>query len=95
MSRMYLNPPGRILHACHIAQFSVTGNNNVRNGIVLCANLHAAFDRGYVGIGKDYEILVNDKLFEELLVYTASKNFEEKESGFLAKGIITVSGIAG
>lgn len=65
MSRMYLNPPGRILHACHIAQFSVTGNNNVRNGIVLCANLHAAFDRGYVGIGKDYEILVNDKLFEE------------------------------
>ena len=65
MSRMYLNPPGQILQACHITPFSETGNNGVRNGIVLCANLHAAFDNGFVGIGEDYEILVNEKLFEE------------------------------
>lgn len=65
MSRMYVNPPGQILQACHIAPFSETGNNGVKNGIVLCANLHAAFDHGFVGIGQDYEILVNDKLFEE------------------------------
>ena len=65
MSRLYVNPRWDILQACHIDKFSKTGNNSVWNGIVLCANLHAAFDRGYVGIGKNYEILVNDKLFEE------------------------------
>ncbi|MCB0594250.1 MAG: HNH endonuclease [Lewinellaceae bacterium] len=65
MSRMFVNPPGQILHACHIAPFSETGNNGVRNGIVLCANLHAAFDSGFAGIGQVYEVLVNDNLFEE------------------------------
>lgn len=59
------NKTGQVLQACHIAPFSETGNNGVRNGIVLCANLHAAFDNGFVGIGEDYEILVNDSLFEE------------------------------
>lgn len=65
MSRLHVNPPWEILQACHIDKFSKTGNNSASNGIVLCANLHAAFDRGYVGIGEDYEILVNDELFEE------------------------------
>lgn len=65
MSRLHLNPPWKILEACHIVEFSTTGDNNVRNGIVLCANLHNAFDDGLVGIGENYEILVNEERFEE------------------------------
>lgn len=65
MSRMHVDPPRSILQACHIEPHALAGNDRVTNGIVLCANLHAAFDYGYVGISKDYHIMVNHKLFEE------------------------------
>jgi putative restriction endonuclease len=65
ISKMHVNPPGRIIQACHISQFSKEGDNSVNNGIVLCANLHAAFDQGYIGIGTEYEVLINEKMFDE------------------------------
>ena len=65
MTQMRIDPPGRILQACHIEQHASTGNNSVNNGIVLSANMHTAFDQGYVGIDRDYSIMVNDTLFEE------------------------------
>jgi len=65
MSRMHVDPPKSLLQACHIEPHSVAGNDRVTNGIVLCANLHAAFDAGYIGISEDYSIVVNHKLFEE------------------------------
>ena len=65
MTQMHIDPPGRILQACHIKQHASTGNNSVNNGIVLSANMHTAFDQGYVGIDRDYSIMVNDTLFEE------------------------------
>lgn len=65
MTRMHVDPPRGILQACHIERHAETGNNSVTNGIVLCANLHAAFDYGYVGIDQDYRIMVNEARFEE------------------------------
>jgi putative restriction endonuclease len=65
MSRMHVDPPKSLLQACHIEPHAVAGNDRVTNGIVLCANLHAAFDAGYIGINKDYQIMVNHKMFEE------------------------------
>lgn len=65
MSRMHVTPSGGIIQACHIMPFSVHGNNKASNGIVLCANLHAAFDKGWIGIDSQYRVLVNEKRFEE------------------------------
>ncbi|WP_421946385.1 HNH endonuclease [Phaeodactylibacter xiamenensis] len=79
MSRMHVDPPKSLLQACHIEPHAVAGNDRVTNGIVLCANLHAAFDYGYVGISKDYHIMVNHKLFEESASDYSLKQLEGKK----------------
>lgn len=65
MTQMHIDPPGRILQACHIERHAKSGINSARNGIILSANMHAAFDQWYVSIDKGYKIIVNEKLFEE------------------------------
>ncbi len=65
MTQIHIDPPGRILQACHIERHAKSGINSARNGIVLSANMHAAFDQWYVSIDKDYKVIVNEKLFEE------------------------------
>jgi putative restriction endonuclease len=40
----------RLLEAAHIRPVSENGSDDPRNGLVLCANHHKAFDAGLVGI---------------------------------------------
>jgi len=50
--------------ACHIVPFNISHNDKVTNGIVLCPNLHRAFDRGLVSISNDYTVLLSNHLIE-------------------------------
>lgn len=52
----------RILHASHIRQFSLFGDNHPSNGIALCLNHHWAFDLGGFSITDDYKLLVSSKM---------------------------------
>ena len=52
----------RILHASHIRQFSLFGDNHPSNGIALCLNHHWAFDLGGFSITDDYKLLISPKM---------------------------------
>jgi len=48
-----------IVHAAHIVPIDEQGTDEATNGIVLCANHHAAFDRDLLIITEDYIAKVN------------------------------------
>ncbi|MDB5132848.1 MAG: hypothetical protein JWR02_2597, partial [Mucilaginibacter sp.] len=53
------------IDACHVVPFSVTHDDKVNNGIVLCPNLHRAFDRGLITISPDYTVLISKHINED------------------------------
>lgn len=61
ISRLQIDPPVRIIQACHILSFAESGMNVMKNGIALCANLHAAFDAGFLSINESYEVIIPPK----------------------------------
>ena len=59
ISRLRITPPAGIIQACHIEPFAKSGLNSIKNGVALCANLHAAFDVGFLSIDKDYKVTLS------------------------------------
>lgn len=48
------------------------------NGIVFCVNLYLVFDNGFIGIGDDYEVIINKSEFEESRFVYSLVQFEGK-----------------
>lgn len=67
-----------LLDACHIVPFSETQNDTLRNGILLCPNLHRAFDRGLISIDDDYRVIVRNSFRETESPYSI-RQFEGNE----------------
>jgi putative restriction endonuclease len=53
------------LQAGHIYPYSEGGDHRVPNGILLRADIHRLFDKGYITITPDYTIRVSDRLRTE------------------------------
>jgi putative restriction endonuclease len=53
------------LEAAHIYPYALGGPHEVNNGLLLRADIHKLFDRGYVTITPDYRFKVSQKLNEE------------------------------
>ncbi len=54
-----------IIDAAHIHQFSVSRNNDPKNGIALCKNAHWMFDQGLWTLDEDYHVIVAHSAFDE------------------------------
>lgn len=67
-----------MIDACHIVPFSESYDDTVTNGIALCPNLHRAFDRGLIGIDKDYKVVVSKSFKEDTTKYSI-RAFDGKE----------------
>lgn len=53
-----------VLEAAHIMPYLGDETNNVRNGLLLRADLHTLFDLGLLKIGLDYKILAEPRIVE-------------------------------
>ena len=51
--------------AAHIIPFSVSYNDDIRNGISLCKSHHWAFDTGLISLDDDYQVIVSPSMFEQ------------------------------
>lgn len=54
-----------VLEAAHIRPFSAGGPHDVRNGLLLRADLHILFDRGYVTVDEQERFVVSRRLATE------------------------------
>ncbi len=54
-----------VLEAGHIKPFSKSGPNIISNGILLRADLHILFDKGYITVNTDKKVEVSRKIKEE------------------------------
>jgi len=53
-----ITPEGHTaVDAAHIVPWSKSQNDDVRNGMALCKLCHWAFDRGMVGVTRDYKVI--------------------------------------
>lgn len=59
-----------IIDACHIVPWSESKDDSVKNGFALCPNLHRAFDRGLIGIDKEYKVIVSESFIESDVNYS-------------------------
>ena len=53
-----------ITDAAHIIPFSVSYNDDVRNGLSLCKSHHWAFDTGLISVREDYQVIVSSAMTE-------------------------------
>ena len=53
------------LQAAHIRPLSEGGEHRLDNGLLLRADVHALFDRGYISVAPDYRVLVSPKLKDD------------------------------
>ena len=51
-----------VLEAAHIRSFSSEGPNEVRNGVLMRADLHRLFDKGFITISEDHRLEVSSRL---------------------------------
>ncbi|HMP91156.1 MAG TPA: HNH endonuclease [Kiritimatiellia bacterium] len=54
-----------VLQASHIKPYALNGPHNITNGLLLRSDLHILYDRGYVAVTPDYQILVSKRIKEE------------------------------
>ena len=54
-----------VLEGAHIQPFAAGGPHDVRNGLLLRADLHILFDRGYVTVDEQYRVVVSKRVREE------------------------------
>ena len=55
-----LTPEGHtIVEAAHIRPWSDTGDDRPANGMALCRLCHWSFDRGFMSVGREYEVLIS------------------------------------
>ncbi|MGA0559258.1 HNH endonuclease [Larkinella sp. VNQ87] len=55
-----------MIDACHIVPFAKSYNDTITNGIVLCPNLHRAFDRGMIGVDENFKVIVSERFTESI-----------------------------
>ncbi|BCO09899.1 HNH endonuclease [Desulfolithobacter dissulfuricans] len=48
-----------IVEAAHIVPWSRSHNDRPQNGMALCRLCHWSFDKGLMGVGKEYEVLIS------------------------------------
>lgn len=48
--------------AAHIKPWSISQNDDIRNGMALCKLCHWTFDEGFIGVSKSYTVLVSHQL---------------------------------
>jgi len=53
------------LQASHIKPYAESGPHQVNNGLLLRADLHQLFDRGYITLTSNYKVVVSDRIREE------------------------------
>ena len=53
-----------VTDAAHIIPFSVSYNDDIRNGISLCKSHHWAFDTGLISLNDDYQVIVSPSMSE-------------------------------
>lgn len=70
--RIDTNESISMIDGCHIVPFSISHDDTIGNGLVLCPNLHRAFDRGLISIDNDYKVVVGN-------------NFKENDSKYSIK----------
>ncbi|MYA99248.1 hypothetical protein F4X90_06150, partial [Candidatus Poribacteria bacterium] len=51
--------------AAHIIPFSLSYNDDVRNGISLCKSHHWAFDTGLISLSDEYQVIVSPSIYEQ------------------------------
>ena len=54
-----------VTDAAHIIPFSVSHNDDIRNGISLCKSHHWAFDTGLISISETYQVIVSPFISEQ------------------------------
>ena len=54
-----------VTDAAHIIPFSVSYNDDIRNGISLCKSHHWAFDTGLISLNDDYQVIVSPSMSEQ------------------------------
>ena len=54
-----------VTDAAHIIPFSVSHNDDIRNGISLCKSHHWAFDTGLISVNEAYEVIVSPAMTEQ------------------------------
>jgi putative restriction endonuclease len=54
-----------VLQASHIKPYAESGPHDVRNGLLLRADLHILFDRGYMTVTRDHRVEASRRLKEE------------------------------
>jgi len=54
-----------VLEAAHIKAYAEGGEHRVDNGLLLRRDLHALFDRGYLTVSPEMEVVVSKRLREE------------------------------
>jgi putative restriction endonuclease len=54
-----------VLEAAHIVPYGEGGEHRVDNGLLLRRDLHALFERGYLTVAPDLDIVVSKRLKEE------------------------------
>lgn len=81
----------RFLVASHIRPWSQSNNQerlNVNNGLLLCSNHDALFDKGYISFDEDGSILVPDRLDKRSMTFlnineTMKINMNESQRGYM------------
>ena len=54
-----------VTEAAHIIPFSISKNDDVRNGISLCKLHHWGFDRGLISLDRNYKVIVSALISEQ------------------------------
>jgi putative restriction endonuclease len=54
-----------VLEAAHIKPFAESGPNTLGNGLILRSDFHILFDKGYVTVSPDLEVIVSKRIKEE------------------------------
>ena len=55
-----------VTDAAHIIPFSVSYNDDIRNGISLCRSHHWAFDTGLISVDEAYQVVVSPSITEQV-----------------------------
>lgn len=51
-----------VVDAAHIVPWSVSNNDDIRNGMALCKLCHWAFDKGMMGVSEGYKIITSRQI---------------------------------
>ena len=68
-----------ITDAAHIVPFSVSYNDDIRNGLSLCKSHHWAFDTGLISVREDYQVIVSPAMTEQARTALMLTGFREGE----------------